>query len=385
MCLVVISIEPLPAAGNGPEQSGERPVVRLIATGGTISNRATGRLLAGELTALVPSLDRFVTAETEQFSNKASSDLTLDDWLRLARRINQLFEGRPDLAGVVVTSGTDTLEETAYFLHLTVRDTRPVVVVGSMRPPSAPGYDGAANLRQAFRVAAEPASRDRGVLVVLNAEVNSAREVTKTDAQRLDSFGARGYGVLGVVDPDRVVYYRHSDRRHTAHSEFDVSTVTSLPRVDIVPSYQDAPGDLILAALDAGTVGLVVAAAGAGSTSQAQRAAIEQAVARGVPVVMTTRTGGRAGRAAGGRDPARSLVRRLWSSSAHHGRGPVPGKGPRALDARADEDTGHTRDPADVRAVLESGFGPRATDRLVTPRVPHVASLIASWEAHRMD
>lgn len=272
-------------------QAYARPAVRLIATGGTIANHATGRLDAGELTALVPSIDRFVRAETEQFSNQPSSDLTLDEWLDLARRINQLFDERADLAGIVVTSGTDTLEETAYFLHLTIRDPRPVVVVGSMRSPSMPGYDGAANLLQAFRVAAEPLSRGRGVLVVLNAEINSAREVTKTDAQRLDTFEARGSGVLGVVDPDRVVYYRRSDRRHTATSEFDLSRVAALPRVDIVLAYQDAPGDLIGAATDAGAVGLVVAAAGAGSTSRSQSQAIQQALDRGVHVVVTTRTG----------------------------------------------------------------------------------------------
>ena len=122
----------------------------------------------------------------------------------------------PRLAGIVVTSGTDTLEETAYFLNLTVRSDRPVVVVGSMRNPSTVGYEGAANLLEGFRVAAEPQSRGKGVLVVLNDEINAAREVTKTDALRLQTFQTRGYGVLGVVDSDRVVYYRTVVKRHTA-------------------------------------------------------------------------------------------------------------------------------------------------------------------------
>lgn len=287
--LVCLAANPLEALAAQPS---ERPVVRLIATGGTIANQATGRLAADELTKLVPSLGLLVRAEAEQFSNLPSSDLSLDGWLGLSRRINRLFDERPDLSGVVVTSGTDTLEETAYFLHLTVRHTRPVVVVGSMRSPATPGYDGAANLLQAFRVAAEPASRGRGVLVVLNDEINSAREVTKTHARRLDTFGTRGYGVLGVVDPDRVVYYRRSDRRHTTQSEFDVARVTSLPRVDIVLAYQDAPGDLILAASDAGAIGLVVAAAGAGSMSPSQREATRQVLERGVNTVVTSRTGG---------------------------------------------------------------------------------------------
>lgn len=277
-----------PAGAQPPEAA---PLVRLIATGGTIANRATGRLTASELTALVPALHRVARVESEQFSNRPSSDLTLEDWLALGRRINELFAQRSDLAGVVVTSGTDTLEETAYFLHLTVRDPRPVVVVGSMRPPSTPGYDGIANLRQAFRVAAEPASRARGVLVVLNSEIHSAREATKSDAQRLDTFSARGYGRLGVVDQDRVVYYRRSERRHTTDSEFDLSTIASLPRVDVLLAYQGASGALIRAAVDAGAAGVVIAAAGAGSTSRSQRAAIEDALARGIPVVVTTRTG----------------------------------------------------------------------------------------------
>ena len=182
--------------------------MRLIATGGTISNRTGGRLTADELLESMPRLDRYVRPEAEQFANIASSALTLTQWLDLARRINALFSQDAELAGIVVTSGTDTLEETAYFLNLTVRSDKPVVVVGSMRNPSTLGYEGAANLLEGFRVAADPASRGKGVLVVLNDEINAAREVTKTDALRLQTFQTRGYGVLGVVDSDRVVYYR---------------------------------------------------------------------------------------------------------------------------------------------------------------------------------
>ena len=148
------------------------PKVRLLATGGTISNRSGGRLSAEELIQSMPGIERYVRAEFEQFANTASSALTLTQWLDLAKRINALFKEDAELAGVVVTSGTDTLEETAYFLHLAVCTDKPVVVVGSMRNPSTLGYEGAANLLQGFRVAAEPASRGRGVLVVLNDEIN---------------------------------------------------------------------------------------------------------------------------------------------------------------------------------------------------------------------
>jgi L-asparaginase len=191
----------------------------------------------------------------------------------------------------VVTSGTDTLEELAYFLHLTVRDPRPVVVVGSMRNPSTLGYEGAANLLEAFRVAASPDARGKGVLVVLNDEINSAREVTKTDALRLQTFQSRTAGVLGVVDADRVVFYRSPVKRHTADSEFDVSAISALPRVDVVMVYQDAAGDLIQAAADLGAQGIVVAAAGAGATSGTQSDGLAYAAGKGVVVVTTTRTG----------------------------------------------------------------------------------------------
>jgi L-asparaginase len=269
----------------------EPPRVRLITTGGTISNRPGGRLSPAELVALVPDLDELVEAETEEFANVSSSALTLGQWLELARRINAVFADDPALAGVVVTSGTDTLEELAFFLHLTVRHDRPVVVVGSMRRPETLGYDGAANLRQAFRVAGDAASRGRGVLVVLNDQINSAREVTKVDALHLQAFETRGYGMLGVAARDRIVYYRGLERRHTAASEFDIAGVGQLPRVDVVAAYQGATGDLIRAAVDRGARGLVIAAAGAGATSSGQRDAIAYAYEQDVVVVVTTRTG----------------------------------------------------------------------------------------------
>ena len=290
------------AAPQGPSTTarpaGAGPRVRLVATGGTISNRAGGRLTAEELIGAVPDLPRYVTPEYEQFANTASSSMTMDQWLNLARRINELFRTDSALAGVVVTSGTDTLEELAYFLNLTVRDPRPVAVVGSMRNPSTLGYEGAANLLEGFRVAADPASRGRGVMVVLNDEINAAREVTKTDALRLQTFQTRGYGLLGVIDRDKVVYYRKVERRHTAESEFDVAAMTALPRVDVLLTYQGASGDLIQAAVDAGAQGIVIATAGAGATSGTQGEGMRYAATKGVPVVMTTRTG--SGRIAGG-------------------------------------------------------------------------------------
>ena len=267
------------------------PRVRLVATGGTISNRIGGRLTAEELIKSIPGVERYAQAEYEQFSNLASSQLTLDQWLALSRRINDLLRTDTGLAAVVITSGTDTLEELAYFLDLTVRSPKPVVVVGSMRNPSTLGYEGAANLLEGFRVAASPDARGKGVVVVMNDEINAAREVTKTDALRMNTFQSRGYGVLGVVDADRVVFYRSVLKRHTANSEFDVSSITALPRVDVVLVYQDAPGDLIKAAVDHGAQGIVIAAAGAGATSGTQPEGERYAAKKGVIVVRSTRTG----------------------------------------------------------------------------------------------
>jgi L-asparaginase len=267
------------------------PRVFLFATGGTISNKTGGRLTVDELIKSVPNLDRRVRADGEQFTNVASGAITMDQWLSLAQKINDKFKKEQDLAGIVVTSGTDTLEELAYFLHLTVRDVRPVVVVGSMRNPSTTGYEGVANLEDAFVVAADPAARDMGTLVVLNDEINSAREVTKTDSRLLSTFSSRDYGVLGTVF-DRVAIFRKPVRRHSAKSEFDVAAITSLPRVDVILTYQGAPGDLIKAAVDNGAKGVVIAGAGAGATSGTQGEGMTYATDKGAFVVTTTRTGG---------------------------------------------------------------------------------------------
>jgi L-asparaginase len=265
--------------------------VHFVATGGTISNRDGGRLTAEELAKNMPGVERYARVTHEQFANVASSELSLAQWLGLSKRINELFATDKELAGIVVTSGTDTLEETAFFLHLTVRDPRPVVLVGSMRNPSTVGYEGAANLLEGVRVAADPASRDKGALVVLNDEINSARNVTKTDALRLQTFRSREYGQLGVVDRDRVVYFNQITQRHNDRVEFDVSTVTELPRVDILWVYQGAPGDLIKAAVDNGAKGIVIAVAGAGATSGTQPEGLNYAASKGVFIVTSTRTG----------------------------------------------------------------------------------------------
>ena len=270
---------------------GPLPRVHFVATGGTISNRDGGRLSAEELAKSIPGVERFARLTHEQFANVASSELTLAQWVGLSKRITEIFASDKDLAGIVVTSGTDTLEETAFFLHLTVKDPRPVVVVGSMRNPSTVGYEGAANLLEGVRVAAEPASRNKGALVVLNDEINSARNVTKTDALRVQTFRSREYGQLGVVDRDRVVYFSQITQRRNDQIEFDIMKVNELPRVDVMMVYQGASGDLIKSAVDHGAKGIVIAVAGAGATSGTQNEGLNYAASKGVFIVTSTRTG----------------------------------------------------------------------------------------------
>ena len=293
LCLLaVFSALPVSSAAQpGTRSQAALPRVHFVATGGTISNKEGGRLTAEDLAKSMPGVDRYARLTHEQFANVASSELTLAQWLGLSKRINEIFATDKELAGIVVTSGTDTLEETAFFLHLTVRDPRPVVLVGSMRNPSTVGYEGAANLLEGVRVAAEPAARNKGALVVLNDEINSARNVTKSDALRLQTFSSRDYGQLGVVDRDRVVFFNQIVQRHNEQIEFDISKVTELPRVDVIMVYQGASGDLIKAAVDHGAKGIVVAVAGAGATSGTQQEGLTYAASKGVFIVTSTRTG----------------------------------------------------------------------------------------------
>ncbi|HEX9699254.1 MAG TPA: asparaginase [Acidobacteriota bacterium] len=289
------------------------PHILVVATGGTIASRAgspeelSGYSVAdtgNELVAAVPSIADVADVTVHQFSNTGSTGITPADWLGMAQLINQVlgaegYEGRA-VDGVVVTHGTDALEETAYFLNLTVRSPKPVVLVGAMRPASAISADGPLNLLSAVRVAASLDSRDRGALVVLNQEINAARDVTKTNTKMVDTFVARSFGLLGVVDNTDVVFYRRSERRHTRESEFDVSGLTAddLPRVDISYTYNGADGADIDAFVARGARGIVVAGSGAGSTTREQGQAMRRAADAGVIIARASHTG--SGRVGGG-------------------------------------------------------------------------------------
>ena len=269
----------------------ELPRVLVIATGGTIAGQAVGGQLSGaQLVDAVPALADVATIEVEEFSRIGSSSMTPDHWLRLSRRINELFDSDPDLAGIVVTHGTDTMEETGYFLHLTVRDRRPVVMVGSMRNASAVSADGPANLLAGVRVAATPMAAGRGVLVTLNDEIHSARDVRKTDNNRVDTFVSAEWGALGVVDGDGVFFRRGIATRHTDSSELQLGpSVDAMPTVPIVADYAGNDAE-VLRAIDPTTVAAVVVQAfGGGRASPDMRAAASELAGAGVPVVMASR------------------------------------------------------------------------------------------------
>ena len=260
------------------------PRVVVLATGGTIagSGKSTmslaeykaGSLAGTQLVEAVPELNQFARVSVEQVSNLGSSNMTFAIWRALAERINALFTADAGIAGVVITHGTSTIEETAYFLNLTVKHDRPVVLVGAQRPATALSADGPLNLVNAVRVAASADSRGRGVLVVLNDEINAARDATKTNTYRVETFRAPELGLLGYVDEDKVSFYRTSTRRHTVNSEFDVRAVKTLPSVEILYSYVQPGTELIQAVIKSGVRGIVFAGTGAGTLSSFERAAV---------------------------------------------------------------------------------------------------------------
>jgi len=265
-----------------------QPRVRLIATGGTIANHANGRLTGQDLVTQTPAAARFARVEAETFARGSSLSLTLGDWLRLARHVSATLAAG-DVAGVVITGGTDTLEELAWFLDLTVRSDRPVVVTGAIRRPGMTDADGPQNILGAVQVAASPAARGRGTLVVFNGVVFEPRDVEKISTASEDAFGSRASEPIGRVGGEGVHFSREVRSRHGSRSEFDLARIDKLPRVDVLLTYQDAPGDLVAAAIRNGARGIVMASAGAGALAEGEVNAVERALATDVAVVLTSR------------------------------------------------------------------------------------------------
>jgi L-asparaginase type II len=292
--------QPQPAAAASP-----LPKVRVIATGGTIAGEQdqpgtlgayrSGARSVEQIVSSVPELARFAQIETEQFANTASTNITPEQWLGLSRRINQLFKEQPDLSGVVVTHGTDRLEETAFFLYLTVKSDRPVVVVGAQRPATGISPDGPINLLSAVRTAGSPAARGMGVMVVMDDRILSARENRKI-YPRNGGFSTGEMGMLGVVAQHGPEFFFAPVRRRGEQTEFDVANVDKLPQVDLTFSYPGGAGYR----MSDGARGLVVATTGMAPSERESFDAIRKS---GVIVVTTFPSGDHVaspGRFAGG-------------------------------------------------------------------------------------
>ncbi|MET0656585.1 MAG: asparaginase [Steroidobacteraceae bacterium] len=268
------------------------PEVALFTTGGTIQSKGAhrellmeynaGRVTPKELLDDLPELKSLATIKVTEISNIGSGGMNAELQLKRAKEINAAL-AKPEVAGAVVTHGTATLEETAYFLNLVVKSDKPVVVVGAMRPWTAVSRDGPFNLYNAVRVASSPKAKGKGVLIMLNDEINAARDTTKGNTYRMETFIARDLGPLGYADSDQIVFYRAPIYRHTMKSEFDVSGLNALPRVDVTYDYQEDDGVAIDAFTSAGAKGIVLT----GSDPDA----IKRAQAKGVVFVQSDRKG----------------------------------------------------------------------------------------------
>lgn len=289
--------------GAQTKPSRPKPMVRLIATGGTIAHVREGytpdtRITGHELLESIPQLGEFAQIEVEEFSKIGSGDFSTTMLVGLAKRVNEIFSKEPQVSAVVVSIGSNALEEVAYFLDLTVKSDKPVVFTAAQRLHGTLGADGDMNLLDAVRVAVDPESRGMGVLGVVNDEIHAARDIRKNISHRVDAWNSGDVGDLGLVDKDRISYYRKTIRRHTTEAEFDVSGITDLPKVYILYSYVGADAVLVDAAVKEGHAkGIVMAAFPTGTGAPEQANALLKAAADGILVVDSQR-GGR-GRPAG--------------------------------------------------------------------------------------
>jgi len=277
-----------------------KPKIMILATGGTIAGAQASTTEAGyksgtfsvdDLIKAVPQLKELADISGEQLANIGSQTMNHEVWLKLARRTNEVLKGDTD--GVVITHGTDTMEETAYFLGLVVKSDKPVVLVGSMRPATAISADGPANLYNAVALAGNPEAKGRGPLVVLNDEIHYAHEAQKTNSTALDTFKSPNRGRAGVMNTGKAYFFSQNTVRHTTKSEFSVDgkEVKDLPRVDIVYSYANFGRDTIDFLVGKGVKGIVLAGVGDGNSTDDAIAALADAAKKGIAVVRATRTG----------------------------------------------------------------------------------------------
>jgi L-asparaginase len=320
--------------------SSHLPRVVLISMGGTIASRAPDRMnitnYGGKDQPKVdpqdwihdlPELANIARITLEDFRppTDRKERETMEDMREVAHRLNELAND-PAVDGVVITHGTNTMAEVAFYVNLTVKTDKPIVFVGSQRPWTGISGDGPLNLYDAVRVAASPQARGKGVLHCMNQNINTARDVTKTSAYRVQTFKGVDVGAIGFADPDRIVFYREPTRKHTASSEFAGMDFKSLPPVEVFYSYTEAPGYVIDAAVEHGVKGIVVDGVGAGVTTNSETEAIKRAQAKGVVVVITA---GARWPGAGDPDPLSSQIGQ-WGQSAS-------GKSPHSAPVRLDE------------------------------------------------
>jgi len=276
------------------QPAADKPQVTIVATGGTIANSPGGRMGVDAFLEQIPGIGDVAEIRIRDYARIASSDMSVQNWIEIAQLITDELTAHPETDGIVVTHGSNTSEETAYFLNLVLDTDKPVVVVGAQRQRTTLSEDGSRNLYDAARVAGHPDARGHGVLLVVNEMIHAARDVTKTTSYRMETWNSGDLGALGLVDTDRIRFYRTPLSRHTVNSALRIDGITradELPRVDIVYTYAGAGPELIGAAVAAGARGIVVAGFPTGSPSPAMATALEEVKASGVAVVMSHRGG----------------------------------------------------------------------------------------------
>jgi L-asparaginase len=278
-------------------QQKKLPNIVILATGGTIAGAAatgtqaaytSGAVTIDAMITAVPGIRDLASIKGEQISNVGSQDMTMEIMLKVGKRCNELL-AKNDVDGIVITHGTDTMEETAFFLNLVVKSAKPVVLVGSMRPSTAVSADGPLNLYNAVGVAGDPNARGRGVMVMMNDWIHGAHSLTKTSTTAIQTFMSPLRGLVGVANYGKNDFYGIPPWKHTTASEFDIASVTRLPRVDILYAYADMTADLIDASAANSAKGIIIAGVGNGNMNKAALEAAQRAAKKGVVVVRSSR------------------------------------------------------------------------------------------------
>jgi len=278
-------------------QAANLPSIRVLATGGTIAGAQasatdygykSGASDVNSLLSAVPNLDKLAVITGEQVANIGSQDMNDEVWLKLAKRLNTAL-AEPGTDGVLITHGTDTLEETSYFLTLVTSSTKPVVMVGSMRPATAISADGPGNIYNGVAVVTNPGATGKGTLVVLNDEIHYARNVVKTNTTTVQTFVSINRGPAGVVNTGKIQWFEPMDRKVGPATGFSVDALDKLPRVDVIYAHANMSADLIDAAIKNGAQGLVIAGVGDGNMTTPALDALTRAAKEGIVVVRSTR------------------------------------------------------------------------------------------------